>query len=53
MFMLMYLAMTIMMLPMIMSMLSEAIISSGRIKTFLLLPERDPGFVVRLDNLDE
>lgn len=40
------LGMTITMLPMVMTMLSEASISSERILTFLRLPERDKGLLV-------
>ena len=53
MFLLSYLSMAILMLPMIMSMLSESMISSSRIQAFLLLPERDPGFIVNIDKLTE
>lgn len=41
------------MLPMIMSMLSEAVISGNRMINFIKLPEKDPGIVVRINHLDE
>lgn len=39
------------MLPMVLTMVSEAFISASRINAFLGLGERDPGILVHVDQL--
>ena len=51
MFLFQYLGFAIIMLPMVLTMVSEAFISSTRINAFLGLGERDPGVLVRVDLL--
>lgn len=52
MFLYQYLSFTIIMLPMFMSFISEASISSARIQTFLNLSEKEPGVVVMVNQLN-
>ncbi|CAL5989372.1 Xenobiotic-transporting_ATPase / Multidrug resistance-associated protein [Hexamita inflata] len=52
MFLFQYLAFAIVMLPMLMSGLAQALISSNRLSAFLQLPERDPGVIVKVHELD-
>ena len=49
MFLFQYLGFAIIMLPMVLTMVSEAFISASRINAFLGLGERDPGILVRVD----
>ncbi|CAL6071291.1 Xenobiotic-transporting_ATPase / Multidrug resistance-associated protein [Hexamita inflata] len=52
MFLFQYLAFAIVMLPMLMSSLAQSLISSSRLSAFLQLPERDPGVIVKIHELD-
>ncbi len=47
-----YLTFAIIMLPMMLTFSSDAIISSSRITTFLQLPEQDPGIMVKVNELN-
>lgn len=41
------------MLPMLLSSASDAFISAARLKTFICLPEKDPGLVVNYNDLSD
>ena len=47
-----FMSFVIMMLPMLLSFISQASISSQRLGAFITLPERDPGVIVNVDQLD-
>ncbi|CAL5986502.1 Xenobiotic-transporting_ATPase / Multidrug resistance-associated protein [Hexamita inflata] len=53
MFLFQYLSFAIVMLPLLIGSFAQALISSSRISAFLQLPERDPGVLVKMNELDQ